>query len=638
MNGFQRLNQRLLISNDDYVRTTSKRHSNTAQALWNRCASNINPTTGFSDVYLSKYNGWYNIREETFVSDLDAKLADFKDPVSNLPLKKVEEESYFFRMSSYRDRLVTHIKNNPKFIMPKHHSNMILKRLEGNSENEKEDDDDEGLRDLSISRTTFDWGISVPDGFDKRHVMYVWFDALSNYLTGVDGLGVNNDNDDKKQSVEKGNNASNLSSFWPASVHVIGKDILWFHSVIWPTILMSAGLPLPETIYAHGFVNDSEGKKMAKSVGNVVNPHDMIDKYGTDAFRWYLCKEAPYGGELSFSERSLIDATNADLCDTLGNLVHRATSLCGRYCHGKVPECSIESTPPAINFGDYLERYRSKMDNFELESGANIAMSALREVNGYLTDKAPWHIKGDGVEATELRNVVVRTTLESVYAIAHLLVPFLPFGTKGIFERLSTPPVPQLDDLLLGNDSSISDKQHLSNLSVGTKVNVGHVLYAKFGQDGEEDNGGKTKVAAGVGKGKSLPTKETHAEAQKRKKERKAREIASSQTGQKKAGGKEDQPEFTKLDIRVGQILKAWEHRDADRLFCEEVDVGEKDAETNTKVLTREIASGLRGHYDISDLIGRKVLVVCNLKASRIIGFASHGMVLAAKVRLFGYY
>jgi methionyl-tRNA synthetase len=248
-----------LISNDDYVRTTSDRHKRTARALWQKCHDK-------GDIYLDKYSGWYNIREETFVTDNDAALSDFKDPTSGLPLKKVEEASYFFKMSAYHDQLVQYIQDHPDFIRPERHRNQILTRLAA-----------DGLRDLSISRTTFDWGISVPEGFEKDHVMYVWMDALSNYLTGVNGLGAN------EEETKEG-----LEHFWPASVHIIGKDILWFHTVIWPCLLLSAGIPLPKTVFAHGFVNDAEGVKMSKSLGNVVDPHEMLDKFHRDTFRWYV--------------------------------------------------------------------------------------------------------------------------------------------------------------------------------------------------------------------------------------------------------------------------------------------------------------------------------------------------------------
>jgi methionyl-tRNA synthetase len=255
--GFQVLKQRTLISYDDYVRTTSPRHKRTAQELWRRCDK-------AGDIYLDNYSGWYNIREETFVTENDAALSDYKDPTSGVPLKQVEEASYFFKMSEYNEMLIKHIEDNPEFILPERHRNQILQRLRS-----------DGLRDLSISRTTFSWGIHVPEGFDANHVMYVWMDALSNYLTGVNGLGANDDG-----------SLTGLERFWPADVHIIGKDILWFHTVIWPCLLMSAGLALPKTIFAHGFVNDKEGKKMSKTMGNVIDPHDMLDKFDVDTFRW----------------------------------------------------------------------------------------------------------------------------------------------------------------------------------------------------------------------------------------------------------------------------------------------------------------------------------------------------------------
>ncbi len=575
--GFQVLNQRMLISNNDYVRTTSERHKNTARELWKKCAANVNEK-GESDIYLSKYSGWYNIREETFVTDKDAQLADYKDPTSGLPLKKVEEESYFFRMADYHDKLVKYIDDHPEFIQPDQYKNNILARLSADR-----------LRDLSISRTTFDWGIQVPEGFDQKHVMYVWFDALSNYLTGINALGVNGGEDD-----------DSVASLWPADVHIIGKDIIWFHTVIWPCILMSANIPLPKTVFAHGFVNDAEGKKMSKSIGNVVDPHDMLDKYPVDSFRWYLCKEAPYGGELSFSEESLMTMHNADLCDTLGNLVHRATNLCAKYCDGVVPDVPAPPTAP-VDFEKIRDEFLAKMDKFELDNGAAVAIQGFRDVNVYLTEQAPWHMKGD--ERAEERQIVVRATLEAVYALSHLLVPFIPTGAADIFKKLNTAPTTL---------SEISSE--LRNLKAGSKVNVGEVLYSKLVSEEERLN------AEEAAKKKA----ESIAEAQRKKKEKKAKAIASSKAGQKKGGGgDDDQPEFTKMEIRVGKIIKVWNHPDADKLFCEEIDVGEDTP--------RQIASGLRGHYELSEMQDKLVLVVCNLKASKIIGFASSGMVLAAK-------
>ena len=279
VNGFQNLNRRMYLSNEDYIRTTSDRHKASAQEMWKR----VGATEG--DIYLSDYEGWYNVREETFVTENDAQLSDYKDPLSGKPLTKVTESSYFFKMSKYQQRLVEHIENNPNFVQPESQRKFILARLK------------EPLRDLSISRTTFDWGIRVPSEWNQDHVMYVWFDALSNYATGADLFGVNaaNGEDPKFANTDR-------SKLWPPEIHLIGKDIIWFHVVIWPCMLMSANIPLPTTIYAHGFINDSEGKKMSKTFGNVIDPHTQLDKFSLDTFRWYLCKESPFGGELSFSE------------------------------------------------------------------------------------------------------------------------------------------------------------------------------------------------------------------------------------------------------------------------------------------------------------------------------------------------
>mmetsp|Transcript_17104 Transcript_17104/g.41617 ORF Transcript_17104/g.41617 Transcript_17104/m.41617 type:complete len:773 (-) Transcript_17104:1137-3455(-) len=567
--GFKCLNQRILISNDDYIRTTSDRHKRTARELWKKCNEN-------GDIYLDSYKGWYNVREETFVPDNEAEMNDFKDPASGLPLKRVEEESYFFKMSAYHDKLVQHIKDNPNFIRPEQHRNNILTRLS-----------EDALRDLSISRTTFSWGISVPEGFADNHVMYVWIDALSNYLTGVNALGVNDDG-----------SINGLDKFWPADVHIIGKDILWFHTVIWPCLLMSAGIPLPKTVFAHGFVNDKEGKKMSKSLGNVVDPHDMLDKFHVDTFRWYLAKEAPYGGELSFNEQSMRDMHNADLCDTLGNLVHRATNLCKKYCNGVVPDVPAPEKLP-IDLGAICDAYLKKMNDFELQAGASVAIQGFRDVNGYLQDEAPWLKKGD--EFIEFRQAVVRTTLEAIYALTHLLLPYLPVGAAKIFKKLGKDPIPLLQ---LNRDCR--------NLESGSAIQVGEVLYEKSFSDEELAD----KKAA------SAKKKESYEEAQRRKKEKKAAEIAKAKQGQ--ASGDPNQPEFTKMEIKVGKITKVWNHESADKLFCEEIDVGEESG-------PRQIASGLREHYALEDMQDRLVLVVCNLKAAKIVGFSSNGMVLAAK-------
>jgi methionine--tRNA ligase beta chain len=299
------------------------------------------------------------------------------------------------------------------------------------------------------------------------------------------------------------------------------------------------------------------------------------------------------------------DMHNADLCDTMGNLVNRATNLCQKYCGGTVPDVPPPPSPP-VALGPLVDSYVAKMDQYDLQGGANVAIQGFRDVNRYLQDEAPWLKKGD--EHEEFRKVVVRATLEAIYALTHLLMPYLPVGCKKIFRKLGKDPVP-LKDLGL----------ECRNLDVGTPIEVGDVLYDKsFSEDEMKD-----RQAASANKKESLE------EAQKRKKEQKAKAIAAGKQGQQAAAATEsagdpDQPEFTKIDIRVGKIVKVWHHESADKLFCEHIDVGEETG-------PREIASGLRGHYSLEDMQDRLVLVVCNLKAAKIVGFVSNGMVLAAK-------
>jgi methionine--tRNA ligase beta chain len=292
------------------------------------------------------------------------------------------------------------------------------------------------------------------------------------------------------------------------------------------------------------------------------------------------------------------DMHNADLCDNIGNLIHRATSLCNSYCGGEVPDVPAPSKLP-ISLQEIFDSYSSKMNNFELQGGANVTAQAFRDVNGYLQDEAPWLKKGD--EHAEERQIVVRATLEAIYALAHLLLPFLPVGATKIFEKLNMKP---------GNLKSVN--MDCRNLKAGTKIAVGAVLYSKSMSAEEIQN---AETAAGS-------KKESYADAQKRKKEAKALLIAKSNNAQQ--SGAADQPEFTKIDIRVGKIVKVWNHAEADKLFCEQIDLGEETG-------PREIASGLRKFYSLEEMQDRKVLVVCNLKSAKIVGFASNGMVLCAK-------
>uniref|UniRef100_A0A7S0VMT7 methionine--tRNA ligase n=1 Tax=Hemiselmis tepida TaxID=464990 RepID=A0A7S0VMT7_9CRYP len=439
---FQVLNRRMDISNDFYIRTTMDKHKKAAQELFRRAAD-------AGDIYLDTYEGWYNVREETFVTENDAQQSDYKDPTSGVPLQKMTEESYFFRMSKYQERLVRHIEDNEDFIQPDYRRNEMLSRLK------------EPLRDLSVSRTTFDWGVPVPEHpalkSDKKHVMYVWFDALTNYLSAAD--------------YPDGPNMR----YWPCDMHLIGKDIIWFHTVIWPTMHMSAGVPLPKCVYAHGFINDREGKKMSKSLGNVIDPHEQLDRYSCDTFRCYLAYASPFGADVPFSEEAMVTMHNAELADALGNLVHRATNLAQKYCGGAVPDVAPEQ---AFDLVRLTHDVSGAMEGFCIQDALQLSLGAVKATNKYLSDCAPWHIKAsEGFpedQAALKRSVVVRTALESLYILAHFLCPFIHNGCAKIFEKLGTQPrpIPRLSPAF-------------TNLAAGSPVHVGEVLYAKLEKKAE---------------------------------------------------------------------------------------------------------------------------------------------------------
>ncbi|CAJ1347866.1 unnamed protein product [Effrenium voratum] len=429
--GFRALNQRLNVSNDFYVRTTADRHKAVAREMWERCKKN-------GDIYMDRYEGWYMVREERFITDQEAQEWNYKDPSSGVPLKKMSEPSFFFRLSKYVQKVIQHIENNGEFVQPAQYRTEVLERLKSIE-----------MRDLSISRGTFDWGVECPeDPVDgKKHVMYVWFDALVNYLSGVEGTA-----------------SKPLSRFWPANMHIVGKDIIWFHAVIWPAMLMSAGLALPKSVVVHGFIAGADGRKMSKSFGNVVDPHDMLDKFPCDTLRWYLCREAAFGDDVRFSEDSLRLMHNSELCDNLGNLVNRAVSLCG----GSVPKCAnhdLISQP--FNLGDLKTAVKDAFMSYRLSEAADLTVRACAATNKWIADLEPWKMKDEAKQ--ELRATCMRKLLEAVYVLAHFFAPFIPVAAEAIFAKLGHEPRP-ISDL----------KDSFQNLTEGKEVKVTSLLFSQL--------------------------------------------------------------------------------------------------------------------------------------------------------------
>jgi len=505
------------------------------------------------------------------VTDADAELDGFKDPTSNTPYTRMEENTYFFRLSKYQDQLLKHIDENPEFIQPDSARQAILEFLK------------EPLRDLCVSRTKFSWGVKVPTSCrkdDKEHVMYVWFDALINYASGIDA----------------GNKANPLSRFWPADMHVVGKDISWFHSVIWPTMLMSAGMELPKSIVVHGFIAGPDGRKMSKSLGNVIDAHDELDKVSPDTFRWYICREAAYGDDLKFSVEAMKLMHNADLCGNLGNLVNRAVNLCG----GAVPELGKEKVAMPFDLAEAIADISKAHNEYRLSEAADVAVRAGSATNKWITDLAPWNMKEESQKG--LRTTVCRLLLEAVFVLAHFFGPFIPAAGEAILKKLGAAPI-AIPDL----------SAKFTNLKAGAPVTTGSVLFEVFDMSGAAPAAAPAPAPAAAPKAAPVAAKAEKPPA----KEKAAAKAAP-------AADDDSQPLFSKLDVRVGKVVDAWFHPEADRLFVEMIDVGDPEG-------PRQIVSGLREHYKLEEFKGRKLLAVCNMKPSKLVKVDSYGMVLCTK-------
>lgn len=397
---FQQMVEALGCSNDDFIRTSEPRHHETVTRLWKLLAE-------AGDIYLDKYAGWYSIRDEAFygedeLHDVDGQKTAIK---TGTPVEWVEEESYFFKLSAYEDKLLKLYEEQPDFIGPAERRNEVISFVKG------------GLQDLSVSRTTFDWGIPVPDA--PGHIMYVWVDALTNYMSAT---GFLSDGPNKR--------------FWPADAHIIGKDIIRFHTVYWPAFLMSAGLPLPKRVFAHGFLFN-RGEKMSKSVGNVVSPQSMIDAYGVDQVRYFFLREVPFGQDGNYSHEAIVNRINADLANDLGNLAQRSLSMIAKNCDGKVPQHGeFNADDRQILDAAYaiLDNARGEMDKFRLHKALEIIWKVVADANKYFAGQEPWALKkSDPVRM----NTVLYTTAEVIRVVATAAQPFIPDGAGKLLDLLN---------------------------------------------------------------------------------------------------------------------------------------------------------------------------------------------------------
>jgi methionyl-tRNA synthetase len=401
---FRAMVERMNCSNDDFIRTTEKRHRDASVAIWERMAQ-------AGDVYLDKYAGWYSVRDEAFYDESETTLG--ADGVrlgpNGTPVEWVEEESYFFRLSAYQDKLLALYAEHPDFVLPKERLNEVASFVKG------------GLRDLSISRTTFDWGIPVPD--DPKHVMYVWVDALTNYITAV-GFP-----DTASEAYRR---------YWPAALHVIGKDIVRFHAVYWPAFLMSAGLEVPRRIFSHGFLFN-RGEKMSKSVGNVIDPFALADAYGVDQLRYFLLREVPFGQDGNYSHDAIVARINADLANDLGNLAQRSLSMIARNCGGVLPQ------PGAFTPADQailaaadamVGKARDAMATQQLHQVLNHVWAVVAEANRYFAGEQPWSLaKTDAARM----GTILYVTAEVIRQVAILAQPVMPTSAGKLLDLIAVP-------------------------------------------------------------------------------------------------------------------------------------------------------------------------------------------------------
>ena len=399
---FLDLGEKLNLSNDDFIRTTEKRHKETVKFLWNQLYES-------GDIYLSSYKGWYSISDEAFYTDEEIIEVEGKK-VSNFSGSKVEwveEESFFFKLSNYQEKLIDYYNKNPKFILPSSRRNEVISFVKG------------GLKDLSISRKSFTWGIKVPQ--DNNHVIYVWLDALTNYISAL------NYPDDNKEL---------FKNFWPASLHLIGKDILRFHAVYWPAFLMAAKIKLPSRVYGHGWILSGEGTKMSKSKGNILDPIDIIKKYGLDELRYYLLKEVSFGNDGRISNENMEKCINSDLANNFGNFCQRTLSFAKKNCNNQVPPISklLSEDLKLLNIcTDNLNVLRDYIDNQNINDYIKFIMDLCFESNKYFNDQSPWSKKDD----LDRLNTILYVSLELIRKISILFLPIIPNTASKSLKSLS---------------------------------------------------------------------------------------------------------------------------------------------------------------------------------------------------------